>query len=31
MTAKGGPFMVAVEADYRVGRSAKTVSEARIA
>jgi hypothetical protein len=31
MTAKGGPFMVDVEVDRLVGRSAKTVSEARIA
>jgi hypothetical protein len=31
MTAKGGPFMADVEADCRVGRSAKVVSEARVA
>jgi len=30
MTAKGGPFMVVVKVDCRFGRSAKTVSEARI-
>jgi hypothetical protein len=31
MTAKGGPFMVVVEANYPFERSAKAVSEARIA
>jgi hypothetical protein len=31
MTAKGGPFMVVVEADCLFERSAKTVSEAQIA
>ena len=31
MTAKGGPFMVEVDVSCRFGRSAKVVSEARIA
>jgi hypothetical protein len=31
MTAKGGPFIVVVEADCLFERSAKVVSEARIA